>query len=100
MASVKTVIPVGYYGLGRETWQALSALIARVKVSNPALVGLPKQFGLSRAFGTALDALLAAVSSQDHLQPSQLYDNRNRRYSRDVVATLTQLESRITALGL
>ena len=97
--SNKTVVPNSYYGLSRETWAALSALIARMQVSNPALAGLPKQFGKSRAFGQALDGLIAAVSALDHQQPNQVYGNRNRRYARDTVATIVALEARITAAG-
>jgi hypothetical protein len=47
----------------------------------------------------ALDGLIAAVSALDHQQPNQFYGNRNRRYARDTVATVTALEARITALG-
>jgi hypothetical protein len=94
-----TVIPNTYYGLSREVWAALGQLISRMQVSTPSLVGLPKQYGKSRAFGQALDGLIAAVAAQDHQQPSQLYGNRNRRYARDTVATIVALESRITALG-
>jgi hypothetical protein len=93
-----TVVPNSYYGLGRETWQALAALIARA--NRPLVPALPKQFGLSRGFSKSLDALLAFVSSQDGKQPSQLYGNRNRRYSRDVVATLVATEQRLGSLGL
>jgi hypothetical protein len=96
--TVKTVVPTSYFGRSREVWQALSALIARV--NSPLVPPLSKQFGFSRGFAKSLDALISVVSSQDHQQPSQLYGNRNWRYSRDTVATLVALEARITALGL
>ena len=94
-----TVVPNVYYGLSRETWQALSALITRAQGFSPTLPILPKQFGKSRAFGQALDGLIAAVSALDHQQPNQVYGNRNRRYARDTVATIVALEARITAAG-
>jgi hypothetical protein len=95
-----TVVPNVYYGLSRETWQALSALITRAQGFSPTLPVLPKQFGKSRAFGQALDALIAAVSAQDHQQPNSFFNGvRNRRYARDTVATVVALEARITALG-
>jgi hypothetical protein len=98
--SNKTVVPNSYYGLSRETWAALSALITRMQASNPSLAGLPKQFGKSRAFGQALDGLIAAVSALDHQQPNSFFNGvRNRRYARDTVATIVALEARITAAG-
>jgi hypothetical protein len=92
-------VPVVYYGLSREVWAALGQLITRMQVPVPSLRTLPKQFGKSRQFGQALDGLIAAVNALDHQQPSQFYGNRNRRYARDTVATVTALESRITSLG-
>jgi hypothetical protein len=93
-----TVIVTSYYGLSREVWASLQALIARLQVASPTLPNLPKSFSRNRWSTKAVDALFAAVGALDGKQ-SQLFDNRNWRYDRDVVQQIVALEARITALG-
>jgi hypothetical protein len=94
-----TTMITTYYGLSREVWQTLTTLITRMRASNPALPSLPKQFSRNRWSTVAIDQMVTAVSNLDGKSPSKIFDNRNWRFDRDIVAQLVALEARITALG-
>jgi hypothetical protein len=94
-----TTMITTYYGLSREVWATLAALITRMKVAVPSLPSLPKQFSRNRWSTTTIDAMVQAVAALDGKAPSKLFDNRNWRFDRDIVAQLVALEARITALG-
>jgi hypothetical protein len=94
-----TTIVTTYYGLSREVWATLAALITRMKVASPTLPSLPKAFSRNRWSTVTVDALFTAVNALDGKAPVKLFDNRNWRYDRDVVAQVVALEARISALG-
>jgi hypothetical protein len=94
-----TLVVTTYYGLSREVWATLAALITRMKVANPTLPSLPKSFSRNRWSTTTIDAMVQAVAALDGKAPSKIFDNRNWRFDRDIVAQLVALEARITALG-
>ena len=94
-----TVVANTYFGLSREQWAALGALITRMRASNPTLPSLPKQISWNRWSVLAIDALFAAVAAADGKAPNRMFDAHNWYLGRDRVNTLVQLEARITALG-
>ena len=94
-----TIVPNTYFAASRESWAAWSALITRMRASNPTLPQLPKQISFNRWSVLAIDALFAAVAAADHQKPSIMFDAHNWYLGRDRVNTLVALEARITSLG-
>jgi hypothetical protein len=96
--NMATTIIVNYFGVSREVWNALSQLIARMRVPVPNLPSLPKQYTINRLTVLAVDTMCAQVAARDGKSPSVIFDS-NWNFARDHVHQLVLLESRIGALG-
>jgi hypothetical protein len=93
-----TTIITTYFGVSREVWASLGALITRMRAANPALPSLPKQFGINRLTVFAVDTMCAAVAALDGKKPAVVFDS-NWNLARDHVNLLVLLEQRVTSLG-
>jgi hypothetical protein len=94
-----TIVPNVYYAASRESWTAWSALITRMRASNPALPQLPRQISFNRWSVLCIDQLFQAVSALDNKQPSRMFGSHNWFLGRDRVNQLFLLEQRISSLG-